>query len=276
MGELNDEMIMALIDGELDATTAVRVKALIERTPEAHERYQMFQRTGRQLAEPFDPILDEPVPPHLIQMIAAAEIGEPQTRGAAQRVQEARSPFYKRFSAYLAGHLSLGTGMSWQQAVAYGIVLFCGVGAGALLAGVRSGGEKQETVAMALVAPPPLAAVLESAASGSDVALRGLPGVSAVPRLTFRTADGAYCRQYKEMGPGGAFDGVACRDGGIWHIRAHVPGVPLPQPDVIVPAGDSTVVDDLVDGMIAGEVLSADEEAGALGKHWPSTAAKPQ
>src|SRR5262249_36654601 len=115
-----------------------------------------------------------------------------------------------------------------RLAAAFGLAAM--LAAGGAAGGVAGRGEGSGSASPALVAlnhgervaSGSLLAALEAAPSK---ALTGdLPKSDVVPVQSFRSRDGAFCREYRAGDQNGqAFSGVACRQaGGAWRIAAHV------------------------------------------------------
>ena len=96
--------------------------------------------------------------------------------------------------------------------------------------------------------------------------LAAQPGVVKVG-LTFRTADGRYCRTFASTPD--RLAGLACRDDGHWTARTVTAWAPRPQ-SVYRQAGSDTPPEVLasVDSLMAGEPLDAAAERAARDKGW--------
>lgn len=82
ISSLSDELIMAFVDGELDAPAARRVRAAMRRHEAMRRKHEIYESTRAVMARSFAPIAAEPVPDRLRQAIALA-----RTCGQAPRAR---------------------------------------------------------------------------------------------------------------------------------------------------------------------------------------------
>lgn len=79
------------------------------------------------------------------------------------------------------------------------------------------------------------------------------------------------CRQYRLEGEAASVDGIACREGGVWRMRAAL-AVPSSSQNVDVyqtaGAGGTDPLTAVLDGLGNPSVLDADEEAAAIASGW--------
>lgn len=126
------------------------------------------------------------------------------------------------------------------------------------------------------VAWPPSASVVEEGgaltahgalAQALDAQLAAEPGVVKVD-LTFRTADGRYCRTFESAADHLA--GLACRNDGHWSARTVSAWAPAGSAAGYRTAGSETPPEVLaaVDGLIAGQPLDASAERAARDRRW--------
>jgi hypothetical protein len=95
-------------------------------------------------------------------------------------------------------------------------------------------------------------------------------GLEATPRLTFATASGDFCRQYRLESATRGSEAVACREDEGWRVQVAVFGAPGARlGEYQTAAGSSSqTLDAFVDRAIAGEPLDADQEAEAIARRW--------
>ena len=76
MNGINDQILMAYLDGELDAADQSRVGQAIAVDAGLRERLETQHRLGVRLADHYDPIAREDVPEHLREIVErhAAEL----------------------------------------------------------------------------------------------------------------------------------------------------------------------------------------------------------
>lgn len=246
-----DERILAYVDGELDPAGAALVEAAIAADPAVADAVARARRLRAQLRDAFDPVLDEPVPAHLLALArgagstAAAPAPGPAPGGGAT-VHPLPRPARRRWAlpewTAMAAALVLGIAVS-QLAMA--------PPAGPLVS--ESG---------RLVADGVLAESLQSQL-GADT------GDGLRIGLSFRDRDGAFCRAFRV---GGERDlaGLACRaPDGRWQVPvvvsvAPVDGGALRQASTALP---EAVLAEL-DARIDGEPLDADQEREARDAGW--------
>jgi hypothetical protein len=161
-----------------------------------------------------------------------------------------------------------------KYAIAAGVVL-CAAGAASYLTW-RGGAESANDPVTALLRiepDTPLHRVLESTPSAElvnvpadDAALRAL--------LTFRAKDGRFCREFEILAGTRGSTGVACRAQGKWHAEVVMSAAAAPPSDnYYTPAGDSDepAVSDVVDRLIRGDPLGAQDEARVLASGWEAS-----
>ncbi len=247
MIDLNPEVLMAYVDGELDAEQKSSVEALIARDPEARAMVNRFRHSADQLRKGFDDILDLPVPPHLIDTIRNHKPDPsivPLTR--------------------LQGKTGL---FRWPSlALAASVALFVGILAGVALLG-----------GPAIEAPTVLANLLQETLelqpSGtsqvSDDALEAITPIS-----TFHTTDGRVCREFQRQSHGRKTVGIACRDtDGQWVALVEIdhallaadPGVEL---EYMPASGSADPLAAALSALRAGPVLTTAEEQRLRSQGW--------
>ncbi|MEP1215972.1 MAG: hypothetical protein ABJM11_15945 [Marinobacter sp.] len=92
---------------------------------------------------------------------------------------------------------------------------------------------------------------------------------SVIPRLTFRSQRDQWCRQYRLETTESASEQIACRSGGgTWEQVARAEALPLPGPDSYQPASGGSVLDETLDGMMAGSPIGPDAERALLQHQW--------
>ena len=229
--ELNDELLCAYLDGELDAATRVRVVTALETDTGGRVRLERMRAADRRLRQeiPVPPaVVDDP----LVQVI----LKEDGWRPVSTRVS--------RFRWYTMAALAAGLA---------GVVL------GWLLATQRGAEPRFADDARAVGL---LHSVLESGASGTHLTRDG-EGASVM--LTTVAADGRVCRLFGTTQPGRAAEGVACREAGAWRIVAW--DSVAPSAGEYRPAGASPLLDAVLD-RVGGEPLTAQEEQALLARSW--------
>ena len=238
--ELNDELLCAYMDGELDAEMRARVeKALIDDAGARVRLERMRVADERLKAEIPLPAL-QPNDPLSARILDGTPV--PRT---------SRAP------------LRLGAVITALAAGAAGLVV------GFVLA--RS--QQAPETPVAAVAPAPslsgassnalLLAALDGGESGKAI---DQGGRSAQIILTFESDDGRYCRAFRSHEANAAAEGVACRNDGQWEVVAWDGTV---DPDEgFRAAGASELLDDVMDRLGGSAALEAADERALIEQHW--------
>lgn len=265
MTKLDEETLMAYVDGELDPRRAAEVEALLAEDAEARATVRMFRDSAASLRAPFDQVLREPVPERLL-----ATVNRPPA-GKVRDIRLARRGALSRFLPPTA----------WARAAA--VALLVGAGAGYLTARWQPAG--LEPTARLAASDALLNEALETTGSGVAFARRDAGTGMAreiVPLLTFRDAKQRYCREFESAlkGPDSqqVSYGVACREDGVWQPQALMAsrliapalrGDPQDQSQY-VPAmgGEVASFDTVIQQIMVGEPLKPEEEAKLIGQRW--------
>lgn len=239
--KIDDTLLGAFLDRELDAVETARVEQLVADNPELQERLQLMESTDAALRQSFEQLMRDPVPGHI-----EAAIGPARKSGW--------SP-----ARLISGLLSPGFAGGFASASV--ILIAVGLWSGGLFE-TEGGATPENRLHQALASSP----------SGVPVTFTTDSGVTEIlPVLSFRNTDGEYCRQYEQTimvsGRTTQASGVACGGGNGWRIAAFAEvassaGPPASGGDYApaAGAGDRTI-DELAEGWMAGAPFSrADEE----------------
>ena len=196
----DDEILMAYVDGELDAKQRAEIAAAVEKDPALARRVEQHRALGARVGGAFEKVLNQPVPEQLMRAARGAAALEPAAaRGnvlqfPARAARAPAAPWRAREWVAMAASLMLGALISWQ-------LLLPGEGA-PIVAGKD-----------ALVAHGELARSLDhqlaSEQRGTEPVLIG---------LTFKAHDGSYCRSFEMRATRTA--GLACRAASEWQVTA--------------------------------------------------------
>jgi hypothetical protein len=246
----DDLQIHAYVDGELDAQLAARLEADSRADAILAARIARQRGLRQRLQSQFDPVLEEPVPQRLRDAMAgnlpAAEV-IPFDAARRARVSVQRPAWSPREWGAIAATLLLGTLL------------------GATLFGT-SGGLPIETARGRLVASGELDTALSTQLSGSA------PGSATQVGLSFRAADGRYCRTF---GLPAGQAGLACRRDGRWAVQLlDDSGTNQAQAGNYRQAG-STLPSALlgaIDALGAGEPLTPEQEQQQVRAGWEGAA----
>lgn len=224
--EVTDEMLMAYVDGELDAQTGASVAAAIAADPALTERADLFRSSAEAARSAFADILTAPPPPELVQ--------------AARK--EARSASILSFPS-----------RTWVRAampLAACLLLAVGLGGGYLLG--RSGAPVDPYASLATaiaIAPAGTATALDS---GELMVLGSYP------------IEDGLCRSFALTGES-ALNGVACDRGAGYAVEMTVAG-PAQSGFAAASDRVSANIDAYLDSVDAGAPLGPDEEAERFGR----------
>lgn len=240
--QYDDEILMRRIDGELTSEAAAAIDAAAAGDATLARRLEQM-RGLRTLAGEAFPAAADPRDADLARMIMG---GRPASASRTGRLAGSlRAAFAPRhapvWAATAAAAFVLGLGMGWlgRDPAPAGFAL----------------------AADGAIVDADLLRVLDRglAADGADTAGRAVS-------LTFRDADGRWCRTFQAGEAGVA--GLACRHEGEWRMRALAPFRPSESEVRTASAETPEVVLAAVDAAIAGETLDAAAEARARDAGW--------
>jgi len=226
---IDDEVLMAYADGELDELNRTRVERAIAEDPELRGRLEQQQRLRAILTAHYRPAIEEVVPDRLRGLL--------ETNVAAFAPPRRPRPMWQDFAA-LAATLLLG--------LALGRTLFApAVGP----VGIEDG---------ALVARGPLADALETQLASAQAA-----DASTRIGLTFAASDGRLCRTFDSA----PVSGIACRGDRGWQLIMTAAGAGGTRGDYRQ-AGGNSLVAQAAQELIAGAAFDADAERRARDSGW--------
>ncbi|GAB2669062.1 anti-sigma factor [Arenimonas aestuarii] len=235
-----DDMLMAYVDGELDPDGVARVEAAMAADPDVAATVAAALALRARLREAFDPVLDEPVPAHLLTIAREGPVS------AGATVHALPAPARRRWA--------------WPEWTAMAAALALGIALSQLA--LRPAAGPFDAGAGGLVAGGALAESLESSLAADPVG-------NVRVGLSFRSRDGGYCRSFRLEGDRD-LSGLACRDGrGNWQVPVLVGSDPglrgeLRQATGALPAA---VVSEVEERM-SGEPLDAGQERAARDAGW--------
>lgn len=226
--KVNDEMLMAFVDGELDAATAEEVRRATERDAGLARRAEEFRTASQWSKEAFAGILREPAPERLVNAVLARP----------SNVLPLRRRWLPAQALPLAASIAILFG-----AAGYWL------------------GQQQPPQDIALLGAGPVAQTLAQTLSGQSNAVTFGGGGMRLETLAAYKVDGGLCRTFSLSGGADTWRGVGCARGGGWavEIAASVPA------DGFAPAssGATASIDAFLDAAGASEALSPEEEAVA-------------
>jgi hypothetical protein len=254
--EITDELLVAYVDDELDAAQRDMVSSALAGNPSLCRRVEEMRLSRDLLREAFPLRPDASIPAPI--------------EAAANRLAEACAPRASR------RRLSFRFGYRKKYAVA--AVLVLGVAASAGFLAWRSASESNGgpvTALMRISPDTPLHGLLESTPSAEVI---NVPAQDAAMRavLTFRAKDGRFCREFEILASAGGSTGIACREDGSWHAEVMLSAeVAPPDSNYYTPAGnaqsDESAVAEVVERLMEGDPLGAQQEARVLASGWQSS-----
>lgn len=201
MSEVNEERLLAWLDGELDEAAAADVARAVAADPALAERARRERALRENLRAAYAPVAAEAPPQRLLAALGAMQatpapattdnVAPLRPRTAVQRVRDWRWPEWTALAASLFLGALIGT--QFLRAPA------------------------QEPVRMRdgmLVAGSELMQVLDH-----NLAADARPGDALAVGLSFRDGEGRYCRSFAVQGAQ-PLGGLACRSGDAWRVVA--------------------------------------------------------
>ena len=231
MTDIDEAMLIAWVDGELDDVTRRRVDRAVANDPALAARLEMHRRLRDRLSGHYAPIASEPVPSTMGACLTERAKVVTMSRPGGSRWRN------WGMSGAIAASLLLGVAVGQWTNGAKGPVM---VEDGAILArgDLKSALDTQ----------------LASAQEGASIRIG----------LSFRRKDGAgWCRSFD----GDALAGVACREGEGWRIQQLLPGGSERSAYRQAASGDPRIMA-TVDALIAGDPADARQEAAAKAGGW--------
>lgn len=232
MAGIEDELLMAHLDGELDELSAGRVARALAQDAELRAVADAQCRLRERLADHYNPVADEEVPARLRAMLETNVVALPAARPGRR------------------------LGLGWSAAAAMAASFVVGLIAAQMIpqatgpAGLT--GDR-------LVAAGPLAAAL-------DTQLVSEQSASQPTRIgvSFAAADGRLCRTFETR----VMAGLACREGEAWQILTHVAARPGSSGEYRQAASGTDVVMRISQELMKGEPFDAQAERLARDTGW--------
>ncbi|WP_233840446.1 hypothetical protein [Dyella sp. 2HG41-7] len=251
MNPIDDAMLQAYVDGELDAPAAARIDAALAHDEALARRVQQAREVRKQLQDMFDPVLEETVPAHLSALL------QPSTSKASATV----APFVPSATKGDAHATRSRTARRrWLPGVA--------LAASLLLAAVTAWWWHANASLTRMQNGEQYAAGV--LAHSLDRALASEPDAQApiAIGLTFRGADGNICRTFVVRTPP-MRAGLACRSDAGWALPVLGPAEAsengeLRQAASALPPDVQTAVDQ----RLRGNVFDAKQERAARAADW--------
>ena len=230
---IDDERLMAYLDGELDAAGRAIVEEALARDEALRARLEAQRQLRDRLAAHYGPVAEEPIPDRFRQLLdpPVVDLADARRRRATARLM-------------------------WQSVAALAATLVLGLVLGGQIP--RAAGPVRSDHGT-LYADGDLARQL-------DTQLASMPTVGAATRVgvSFARADGTFCRTFQ----GPALGGLACRDGERWRLVVTAPGTGESQAQYRQAASGNALVMQAAQELMAGEPLDAAGERRARDSGW--------
>ncbi|MBX3562301.1 MAG: anti-sigma factor [Sphingomonas sp.] len=230
---VNDDMLMAYLDDELDSDARAAIEAALAADPALRDRLETQRRLRDRLTAHYGPVADEPVPERLRALLEPSD--EKVVDFAAARVRRAR-PVWQNFAA-IAATLVLG------------LVIGRGLPSDSGPIAIEDG---------MMVARGSLAEALDTQLASAQA-----PDATTRIGISFARADGSLCRTFD----GADFSGLACREAQGWRVMTTAGGSGG-QTGGYRQAGGAAIVLQAAQEMMAGEPFDADAERRARDADW--------
>jgi anti-sigma factor RsiW len=245
-----DEILMRFADGELDPETSAKIEQAMETDDDLLARVAVFMETRAEAQAALKPLLDEPVPDHLV---AAVERMVEQKRASAREAPPSATIVPLRSAAP-------GAVRRWAWPLAASIAAILGGVGGYWLA--LPGTPEQNSLHVAGINSPALGQALATVASGKETELAdSSQRFRAI--ATFRDSTGALCREFEVDSPDkSTVISVACHSGGAWQVNF---AVVAPGDNAgYAPASSTEALDAYLSAIDAKTPMETGEEAEAL------------
>ena len=249
--DLNDEILTAYADGELEPDMRAAVERRIAADDVFAERVRRFKESRAHARDALAPLLREKVPEALsasVQDLLAGAREAPQHDGSnviplASGQRRAAPPAFAR----------------WAMPLAASVALVVGAAAGFVIG--TSGTDEQPGLAIAGLGQAGVVTALDTIAAGSEDSIGAGERFRAI--ATYRGADGAVCREFEvDRADGSTIVAVACHPDAAWEVQFAV--VARQASDGYAPASSLESLDAYLDAVGAGAPLSPEAERNAL------------
>lgn len=237
---ISDEKLNAFIDGELSALEMSIVRDAIAKDDEIAERADALAALNSQITASLSSIDAIPLSAGLSQLKSQLEAGV-HTETADNVIS---LPWWRKAQAAM----TMPTAIAASIAAIFGFFL----------------NSETHTGAGAMSDWSAISQALSNQASGERVTTNN--GSSFEARLTFLNQQGEYCRQfYIKTNNAPALQSIACRTESDWQLRAAMPTVVQ---DGYQTASNDRALDEVIDAMIKGDIVSLEQENKAIERRW--------
>ncbi|MDX5442111.1 MAG: hypothetical protein LPK15_16890 [Alteromonadaceae bacterium] len=233
---ITDEVLSAFLDNELSEPEMNAVRDQIALDPALADRLAELASVDAELQRHYGAIDQQPMPDGVTRLLAQAA---PENRPDNVVV----FPWWRRLKEH--------SGKAVAAAVVAGFAMTQWLG----------------SPAVDDPAWPSIAQALEQQPSGQAYEVGS--DTTVMPRLTFRSQAGDWCRQFRVDQPAASSENVACRDAsGTWQAVARAEVEPYQPGQTYQTASGGQAMDDTLDQLMAGPALSPQDEQQLLQDGW--------
>ena len=237
MMAIDDDMLMAFVDNELDEVGRARVERALAEDPALKARLEQQQRLRDRLAAYYDPTVEEEVPERLRAMLETNVVAFPAASARPAR------PL-------------------WQTLTALAATLVLGLAVGRTLLAPAPGAGPFAVEDGTMVARGDLAEALETQLASAQ------PQDSATRiGVTFARNDGRPCRTFDSQ----AAAGIACRTDNGWQVMMTAAGSGPQRGDYRQAGSENLLVQQAAQDMMADEPYDDAAERRARDSGWRSS-----
>ncbi len=266
---LSDEILVAYVDGELDADGSKNVEeALQNGDADVIARVEMFMQSRALVKEAFATLAKEPLPDALqarvLDMVkrhdeeAAEQSGQDEQGDKTPEGADAVVPFKTKEPAQATGTSILPP---WVMPVA-ATGAFLVIGLGGYIAGGGGQSSPKSGLSVARLDQPGILEALKSVPSGKSV-LIGNQGDRFAAIASYRDTSNAFCREFEvDRSDSSSVVAVACVVGEAWEIHFSV--LAAQTGEGYAPASSLEALDAYLVAVEASPPLSLEEEAIVL------------
>jgi len=249
---IDDEMLIAFLDGELSTEQSRRVEQAINDDVELAAQVERLAQVSELAAQAYRHVLDEPAPEHLVNAVWSNDVGQSEVEVVSLAAR--RRP---------TGYLPL--------AIAASVALVVGGLLGQQFANDSIDSHRLvQADAGVIVAQNPLYIALEQIPSQQHFEAGN--GDVILPVMSFQATDGRYCREFEINADHKVSVGVACKQDGRWNteILLAAGSRPVSRQDVFQPASgySQTALDAVLDNLWAGVAYDVAEEERLIQRGW--------
>lgn len=231
---IEDNELSAFLDSELPEARMEEIRELIATDDALAERLEALAMTDAMLNQCYREIDEQPMPESVLALLQEAP-----TSPTESHANVIAFPLWKRVTSYLPGAVAA----CFMIAIGYGVATLPGSDSAAALSNA-----------------------LAELSSGQRLELAKNQAVQV--NFSFSAKNGQYCRQFSYIQDGERSENLAClRGGGDWKIEAKIPVGKVVEDGYVTASGPGPI-DKVIDGMIAGNVFSPDEEQQLIQRSW--------